>query len=87
LRSSHGFLGEAHYASLEYSLLFRWTPERRQLDYLRYLGVSDRPAKEVQMFGLDSNGFGQPLETPKTNANGAEPPAVIVAALQAQGYR
>jgi ATP-binding cassette, subfamily B, bacterial len=47
-----GFLGEAHYASLEYSLLFRWTPERRQLDYLRYLGASDRPAKEIQMFGL-----------------------------------
>lgn len=47
-----GFLGEAHYASLEYSLLYRWTPERRQLDYLRYLGASDRPAKEVQMFGL-----------------------------------
>jgi ATP-binding cassette subfamily B protein len=49
-----GFLGEAHYASLEYSLLYRWTPERRQLDYLRYLGASDRPAKEVQMFGLAS---------------------------------
>lgn len=49
-----GFLGEAHYAALEYSLLFRWTPERRQLDYLRYLGASDRPAKEVQMFGLAS---------------------------------
>jgi ATP-binding cassette, subfamily B, bacterial len=49
-----GFLGEAHYASLEYSLLFRRTPERRQLDYLRYLGASDRPAKEVQMFGLAS---------------------------------
>ena len=47
-----GFLGEAHYASLEYSLLFRRTPERRQLDYLRYVGASDRPAKEVQMFGL-----------------------------------
>ncbi len=47
-----GFLGEAHYASLEYSLLFRRTPERRQLDYLRYLGASDRPAKEIQMFGL-----------------------------------
>jgi ATP-binding cassette subfamily B protein len=47
-------LGETHYASLEYSLLFRRTPERRQLDYLRYLGASDRPAKEVQMFGLAS---------------------------------
>ncbi len=47
-----GFLGEAHYASLEYSLLYRRTPERRRLDYLRYLGASDQPAKEVQMFGL-----------------------------------
>ena len=46
------FLGETHFAALEYSLLYRWTPERRQLDYLRYLGASDRPAKEVQMFGL-----------------------------------
>ncbi len=46
------FLGETHYASLSYSLLFRWTPERRELDYLRYVGASDRSAKEVQMFGL-----------------------------------
>jgi ATP-binding cassette subfamily B protein len=46
------FLGETHYASLEYSLLYRWTPERRQLDYLRFLGASDRTAREVQMFGL-----------------------------------
>jgi ATP-binding cassette subfamily B protein len=46
------FLGETHFASLEYSLLYRWTPERRQLDYLRFLGASDRTAKEVQMFGL-----------------------------------
>ena len=46
------FIGETHYASLEYSLLYRWTPERRQLDYLRYLAASDVNAKEVQMFGL-----------------------------------
>ncbi len=46
------FLGEAHFTSLEYSLLYRWTPQRRELDYLRYLGASDRTAKEVQMFGL-----------------------------------
>ncbi len=46
------FLGETHYASLGYSLLFRWTPERRQLDYLRYVGASNVTAKEVQMFGL-----------------------------------
>ena len=46
------FLGETHFASLGYSLLFRWTPERRQLDYLRSVGASDVTAKEVQMFGL-----------------------------------
>ena len=46
------FLGETHYAALGYSLLFRWTPERRQLDYLRYVGASNVTAKEVQMFGL-----------------------------------
>ena len=47
-----GFLGETHFAALGYSLLFRRTPERRQLDYLRFVGASDRHAKEVQMFGL-----------------------------------
>lgn len=47
-----GFLGETHFAALGYSLLFRRTPERRQLDYLRYVGASDETAKEVQMFGL-----------------------------------
>ncbi len=46
------FLGEAHYASLGYSLLFHWTPERRLLDYLRYMGASDESAKEVKLFGL-----------------------------------
>jgi ATP-binding cassette subfamily B protein len=47
-----GFLGETHFAALEYSLLFRYTPERRRLDYLRYIGASDETAKEVQLFGL-----------------------------------
>jgi ATP-binding cassette, subfamily B, bacterial len=46
------FFGETHFASLEYSMQFRWTPERRQLDYLRYVAASDRTAKEVQSFGL-----------------------------------
>jgi ATP-binding cassette subfamily B protein len=46
------FLGETHYAALSYSLLFRRTPERRELDYLRFVGASDETAKEVQIFGL-----------------------------------
>jgi ATP-binding cassette subfamily B protein len=45
-------LGETHYASLGYSLLYSWTPERRQLDYLRYIGASDISAKELKLFGL-----------------------------------
>ena len=47
-----GFFGETHFSSLEYSLLYRMTPERRQLDYLRYVSASDKTAKEVQIFGL-----------------------------------
>src|SRR5688572_28072217 len=46
------FIGETHFAALGYSLLFRRTPERRLLDYLRFVGASDDTAKEVQMFGL-----------------------------------
>jgi len=46
------FLGETRFAMLSYSLLFRWTPERRQLDYLRMLGASNNSAKEVKIFGL-----------------------------------
>lgn len=47
-----GFLGEAHFNSLSYSLMYAWTPERRQLDYLRYIGASDETAKEIKIFGL-----------------------------------
>jgi ATP-binding cassette subfamily B protein len=46
------FLGETHFATLQYSLFFRWTPERRLLDYIRYVGASDETAKEAQVFGL-----------------------------------
>jgi|TARA_B100000809_G_scaffold262098_1_gene312317 ATP-binding cassette subfamily B protein len=46
------FLGETHFAGLSYSLLYKWTPERRELDYLRYVATSDVTAKEVKLFGL-----------------------------------
>jgi ATP-binding cassette subfamily B protein len=46
------FLGENHYSKLAYSVLFRRTPQRRQLDYLRLLGASTQSAKEVKIFGL-----------------------------------
>jgi ATP-binding cassette subfamily B protein len=37
---------------LAYSVLYRRTPERRRLDYLRLLGASAQSAKEVKIFGL-----------------------------------
>jgi ATP-binding cassette subfamily B protein len=46
------FLGETHFTTLAYSVLYRRTPERRQLDYLRLLGASAQSAKEVKIFGL-----------------------------------
>ncbi len=46
------FLGEAHFNGLSYSVMHARTPARRELDYLRYLGASDRAAKEVKIFGL-----------------------------------
>jgi ATP-binding cassette, subfamily B, bacterial len=46
------FLGETHFTKLSYSVHFHWTPQRRLLDYLRYLGASAQSAKEVKIFGL-----------------------------------
>lgn len=46
------FLGEAHFSSLAYSLTFQWTPQRRELDYLRWTSASVETAKEVKIFGL-----------------------------------
>jgi len=48
------FLGETHFAALGYSLLYQWTPERRKLDYYRYVAATDRTAKEVKLFGLSA---------------------------------
>src|SRR5690606_6248051 len=46
------FIGEAHFNALGYSLNFQWTPERRQLEYLRQTGASVETAKEVKIFNL-----------------------------------
>lgn len=48
------FLGETHFNERTYSLTRSWTPERRELDYLRYLGSSAETAKEVKVFGLEN---------------------------------
>ena len=46
------FMGEAYFNDRTYSLSRRQTPERRELDYIRYIGASDETAKEVKLFNL-----------------------------------
>ena len=46
------FVGESHFNALNYSLNFAWTPERRQLEYVRQMGASVETAKEVKIFNL-----------------------------------
>jgi ATP-binding cassette subfamily B protein len=48
------FLGEAHFNAQSYSLDFRRTPERRELDYVRQTAASVETAKEVKIFGLNA---------------------------------
>ncbi len=46
------FIGDNYFNQRSYSLSRSWTPERRELDYLRYVGASDETAKEIKIFGL-----------------------------------
>ena len=46
------FINEIKFSSHRYSLARSWTSERRELDYLRYIGANNLTAKEVKLFGL-----------------------------------
>lgn len=46
------FISESYFSQSGYSLVRSWTPERRELDYLRFIGATDTSAKEVKIFGL-----------------------------------
>lgn len=46
------FLGESYFNDQTYALTRSQTPQRRELDYLRYIGASDETAKEIKMFSL-----------------------------------
>jgi ATP-binding cassette subfamily B protein len=48
------FVGEVHFNAQGYRLNYFRTPERRQLDYIRYLGSSVETAKEVKLYGLNT---------------------------------
>ncbi|MDP9076120.1 MAG: ABC transporter ATP-binding protein/permease, partial [Bacteroidota bacterium] len=43
---------ESYFNDQSYALTRGQTPERRELDYVRYLGASDETAKEVKIFDL-----------------------------------
>jgi len=47
------FIGESKFNQESYSLSRSWTPERREIDYLRYIGASNETAKEIKIFGLE----------------------------------
>lgn len=46
------FLNESKYNDNVYRLTWGQTSDRRELDYIRYLGASDETAKEVKVFDL-----------------------------------
>ena len=46
------FIGESYFNDRSYALSRRQTPQRRELDYMRYIGASDETAKEVKLFDL-----------------------------------
>ena len=46
------FINEAKFSNTRYSLARSWTAERRELDYLRFIGANNQTAKEVKLFGL-----------------------------------
>ena len=56
------FLGETAYAGITYSFMFQWTPQRRELDYYRWVASELAPAKEIKLFGLADHFIGRYAE-------------------------
>jgi len=46
------FIAESYFNDKDYTLSRSQTPERRELDYIRFIGASDETAKEVKIFDL-----------------------------------
>ncbi|MCL8008292.1 ABC transporter ATP-binding protein [Gelidibacter japonicus] len=46
------FINEIWFSQQQYSLARGWTAERRELDYLRFIGANNVTAKEIKLFGL-----------------------------------
>jgi len=43
------FINEIWFSQQQYSLARGWTAERRELDYLRFIGANDKTAKEIKL--------------------------------------
>ena len=48
------FIAESYFNDKDYTLSRSQTPERRELDYIRFIGASDETAKEVKIFDLSA---------------------------------
>ncbi len=48
------FIAESYFNDKDYTLSRGQTPERRELDYIRFVGASDETAKEVKIFDLSA---------------------------------
>ena len=48
------FLNEITFNRRGYRLAYKRSPERREIDYLRYLGAGTESVKEVKLFGLNA---------------------------------
>lgn len=46
------FINEIWFSQQQYSLARGWTAERRELDYLRFIGANNITAKEIKLFNL-----------------------------------
>ena len=72
------FLAETHFAGLAYSLLWRWTPERRQLDYVRMLGASVQSANSSSEwsvgFACSTRRLAAPCRVPRSTVRAARAP-------------
>ena len=47
------FLTESHFNKQSYKMTRKWTPEVREMNYLRLVAMNDQVAKEIKVFGLE----------------------------------
>jgi ATP-binding cassette, subfamily B, bacterial len=79
------FINELKFTSSSYSLARSWTSERRELDYLRFIGANDKTAKELKLFGL-ANFIATRFETLSLNYYNANKNLTITRTIWASAF-